>query len=137
MVMAANWIAIRRTFDAKLIYVPLIASLLVLILVPREWILALPWSGRLVWTLLAVPLPIFFAGLVFSTTFKREAQPASAFGANLIGATVGGFAEYLGMVVGSQTLSFLVIACYLCSYLVLQRFWAGKAAEAVLEPVTA
>ena len=46
--------------------------------------------------------PIFFAGLVFSTTFRREAQPASAFGANLLGATVGGFAEYLGMVVGSH-----------------------------------
>ena len=136
MVMAANWVAIRRRFDAKLIYVPLIASLLVLILVPREWILALPWGGRLAWTLLAVPLPIFFAGLVFSTTFKREAQPASAFGANLLGATVGGFAEYLGMVVGSQALSLLVIACYLCSYLVLRRFWAGKAAT-VLEPVTA
>ena len=136
MVMAANWMAIRRRFDAKLIYVPLIASLLVLILVPREWILALPWGGRLAWTLLAVPLPIFFAGLVFSTTFKREAQPASAFGANLLGATVGGFAEYLGMVVGSQALSLLVIACYLCSYLVLRRFWAGKAAT-VLEPVTA
>jgi hypothetical protein len=72
MVMAANWVAIRRKFEAKLIYVPLIASLLVLILVPREWILVLPWSGRLAWTLLAVPLPIFSAGLVFSTTFKRE-----------------------------------------------------------------
>ena len=136
MVMAANWVAIRRRFDAKLIYVPLIASLLVLILVHREWILALPWGGRLAWTLLAVPLPIFFAGLVFSTTFKRETQPASAFGANLLGATVGGFAEYLGMVVGSQALSLLVIACYLCSYLVLRRFWAGEAAT-VLDPVTA
>jgi hypothetical protein len=128
MVMAANWVAIRRIIDAKLIYVPLIASLLVLILVPREWILALPWGGRLAWTLLAVPLPIFFAGLVFSTTFKREPQPASAFGANLLGATVGGFAEYLGMAVGSQALSLLVIACYLCSYLLLRRFWVGKAA---------
>ena len=136
MVMAANWVAIRRRFEAKLLYVPLIASLLVLILVPREWILAIPWGGRLAWTLLAVPLPIFFAGLVFSTTFRREAQPASAFGANLLGATVGGFAEYLGMVVGSQALSLLVIACYLCSYLVLRRFWAGKAAT-LLEPVTA
>jgi len=110
--------------------------LLVLILVPRDWILVLPWSGRLAWTLLAVPLPIFFAGLVFSTTFKREAQPASAFGANLLGATVGGFAEYLGMVVGSQTLSLLVIACYLCSYLVLRRVWP-KTNVPVLEPATA
>lgn len=129
MVMAANWVAIRARVNAKLIYVPLIATLLVLILVPREWILALPFIGRLVWTLLAVPLPIFFAGLVFSTTFKRETLPASAFGANLLGATVGGFAEYLGMAVGSQVLSLLVIACYLFSYMLLRRFWVGKAGE--------
>ena len=53
-----------------------------------------------------------------------------------MGATVGGFAEYLRMVVGSQALSLLVIACYLCSYLVLRRVWA-RTAVTVLEPVTA
>ena len=93
-----------------------------------EWASGVDATGR--------PAPYFFAGLVFSTTFKREAQPASAFGENLLGATVGGFAEYLGMVVGSQALSLLVIACYLCSYLVLRRVWARPAATA-LEPVTA
>lgn len=125
MVMAANWVAMRKPLKPRPIYIPLILSLLVLLLTPREWILALPFSGRLAWTLLAVPLPIFFAGLVFSTTFKRERMPASAFGANLLGATVGGFAEYLGMAVGSQALSLLVILCYLCSYLVLRRIWLG------------
>ena len=64
-------------------------------------------SGTCQWTLLAVPLPIFFAGLVSSTTFRREAQPASAFGANLLEATVGGFAEYLRMVVGWQRSMFV------------------------------
>ena len=62
MVMAANWVAIWRRIDAKVIYVPLIASLLVLILVPREWILALPWGGRLAWDGTGCPAPHLFRG---------------------------------------------------------------------------
>ena len=42
----------------------------------------------------------------------------------------------MGATVGSQALSLLVIACYLCSYLVLRRVWA-RTAVTVLEPVTA
>ena len=41
------------------------------------------------------PDPDFFAGLVFSGTFKRAQNPSAAFGANLVGAMLGGFAEYL------------------------------------------
>ena len=37
--------------------------------------------------------------------------------ANLIGALAGGFAEYLGMAVGSHHLSYLVIAAYAGSLL--------------------
>lgn len=62
-----------------------------------------------------VPLPVFFAGLIFSTTFRETKSASSSFGANLIGATVGGFAEYLGMAIGFQNLSLLVIASYLAS----------------------
>jgi uncharacterized membrane protein YeaQ/YmgE (transglycosylase-associated protein family) len=40
-------------------------------------------------------------------------------GANLIGAMVGGFCEYLAMAVGNHRLSMLVIIAYLGSMLVL------------------
>ena len=59
--------------------------------------------------------PVFFAGLIFSTTFRETKSASSSFGANLIGATVGGFAEYLGMAIGFQNLSLLVISAYLAS----------------------
>jgi hypothetical protein len=62
-----------------------------------------------------VPLPIFFAGLVFSSTFKRTAYPSAVFGANLVGAMVGGFAEYLSMAIGSRSLVVVVITAYLVS----------------------
>jgi hypothetical protein len=99
-------------------YLPLLGSILLLLMVPRDAVLAQSFAARLLWSLLVVPLPIFFAGLIFSTTFRDSADPAGSFGANLIGATVGGFCEYLGMAVGSSALSLLVIAAYAASFAV-------------------
>ena len=79
---------------------PLVAALLVLYFTPRDAILAQAFGLRLAWSLLVVPLPIFFAGLIFSTTFRLSPDPSASLGTNLIGATVGGFAEYLGMALG-------------------------------------
>ncbi len=66
-----------------------------------------------------MPLPVFFAGIIFSTTFRDAIEPSAAFGANLIGAMVGGFCEYLSMAVGNHRLSLLVMIAYLGSLLVL------------------
>jgi hypothetical protein len=122
MVLAANLVAMRRTTFSPRLYVPLIASLLVLAFVPRDWVLALPLSARFAWALLVVPLPIFFAGLIFSATFCLSANPAGLFGANLIGAMIGGFCEYLGMAVGHHALMYIVVAAYLGSMVCAARW---------------
>jgi hypothetical protein len=129
MVLLANWVALRflRTFQPWF-FVPLFLSLLLLLLVPKEAILAQSLGLRLAWTLLAVPLPVFFAGLVFSTTFRDAPNPAALFGANLIGATLGGFCEYLGMWIGNHRLGYLVLATYAASLLCL--LWRRRAAPA-------
>ncbi len=131
MVLLANWVALRflRAFNPWL-YVPLIVTLLALLVVPRELILAEPLGLRLAWTLLAVPLPVFFAGLIFSTTFRAAANPSALFGANLIGATLGGFSEYLGMWTGSQALGYLVLTAYVASLLCTLRWRpVGRASQ--------
>ena len=115
MVLAANLVAMRMNGFRTWLYTPLIASLLLLYFVKRDLILALNFDQRLLWSVLVVPLPIFFAGLIFSTTFRQSVSPASFFGANLIGAMIGGFSEYLSMIVGNQNLMFLVIGAYLVS----------------------
>jgi hypothetical protein len=115
MVLAANLVAMRMASFRPWLYAPLIATLLLLYLVKRESILALSFDQRLLWSLLVVPLPIFFAGLIFSTTFRQASNPSSFFGANLIGAMIGGFAEYLSMIMGNQNLMFLIIGAYLAS----------------------
>jgi len=56
-----------------------------------------------------------FAGLVFSTTFRSARDQPRALGANLLGATFGGFAEHLAMVTGTRFLWLLVAAAYVTS----------------------
>jgi len=59
--------------------------------------------------------PVFCAGLLFSSSFKESASTATDFGANLLGAMVGGVCEYLSLVAGYQFLLVLVAACYLAA----------------------
>jgi hypothetical protein len=58
---------------------------------------------------------------VFSTAFRRAPDPAALFGANLLGAVLGGFSEYLGMVTGSKLLGALLVLFYGCSFLFARR----------------
>jgi hypothetical protein len=59
--------------------------------------------------------PVFCAGLLFSSSFKESASTATDFGANLLGAMVGGVCEYLSLVAGYQFLLVLVAACYIAA----------------------
>jgi hypothetical protein len=119
MVMAANLIAANLKGFSLWLYAPLFAALLFLLLVPRQEVLDFPWRLRLAWAFLAVPLPVLFAGIIFSLTFRDAPQASTAFGANLIGAMIGGFAEYLGMALGNHRLSVLVIVAYAASLVAL------------------
>ena len=122
MVMTANLVSAHVTRFSLWFYVPLFAALLFLMLVPREQVLQFSWGSRLGWALLAVPLPILFAGIIFSLTFRDAPHASSAFGANLIGAMVGGFSEYLGMALGYHRLSILVIVAYVASLAALMGY---------------
>jgi SAM-dependent methyltransferase len=125
MVLAANLVAMRMSRSSLWQYGPLLATLIVLYFVPRDVVLGLPWAVRLLFAILIVPLPIFFAGLIFSTTFREGADPATLLGANLIGATIGGFLEYLAMAVGMHALTIVVVAAYVAS-LVCRRMAMGR-----------
>jgi len=57
--------------------------------------------------------PVFCAGLLFSSSFKKSSSTADDFGANLLGAMVGGVGEYLSLLAGYQFLLILVAGCYL------------------------
>ena len=64
---------------------------------------------------------MFCAGLLFSSSFKRSPSAATDFGANLLGAMVGGVGEYLSLLLGYQFLLVLVGMCYLAAVLTAAR----------------
>ena len=65
--------------------------------------------------------PVFFAGLLFSSSFRRSSSTAADFGANLLGAMIGGVAEYLSLLAGYRFLLILVAGCYLLAVVIDRR----------------
>ena len=128
MVFCANFVAMRLAGFRAVYYAPLAASLLLLWVVTNDAVLALPAWVRAAFVLCAVPLPVFFAGIIFSTTFRDAERPSLCFGANLIGSAIGGFAEYAGMWTGYQALSLLVAFAYLASFVAVRRIGRNKGA---------
>ena len=59
--------------------------------------------------------PVFCAGLLFSSSFKESSSTADDFGANLLGAMVGGVGEYLSLLAGYRFLLVLVAVCYIAA----------------------
>ena len=59
--------------------------------------------------------PVFCAGLLFSASFKRSPSAAVDFGANLLGAMIGGVCEYLSLVAGYRALLVVVAVCYVAA----------------------
>ena len=59
--------------------------------------------------------PIFCAGLLFGSSIKRSEDVTVDYGANLLGAMVGGVAEYLSLLMGFQFLLILVAGFYLAA----------------------
>ena len=65
--------------------------------------------------------PIFCAGLLFGSSIKRSPDVAVDYGANLLGAMVGGTAEYLSLVTGFRWLLILIGAFYVAALLTRGR----------------
>ena len=99
------------------LYVGLIAMVLVSWLVPVDSLLGLPGVARFVAAVVLWFTPIFIANLVFAQRFRTVEASTIAFGANLLGAMVGGVLEYTSLITGYQALSVLVALLYSLAYL--------------------
>ena len=61
--------------------------------------------------------PIFAANLVFARRFRDSADSTAAFGANLLGAMVGGLLEYVSLITGYRSLLLIVALLYGVAFL--------------------
>jgi hypothetical protein len=68
-----------------------------------------------------VALPIFFASVVFSSSFARAENLGAALGSNLLGAVLGGVIEYTSTLFGLKVLYLAALAIYAASALARRR----------------
>lgn len=117
-VLAAIEVA-RRWRPARPIwlYAALLVSVGVAFVVPVDILLSLDMAPRFVLTVLVWFTPIFIANLVFANRFRNVEASNIAFGANLLGAMVGGLLEYAALVTGYQALLVLVAVLYGLAFL--------------------
>jgi hypothetical protein len=103
------------------LYVVLIASLVVAFFVPSSWVLSLAVPLRFLVAVVLAFAPIFTANLVFTQRFKDVGSSTVAFGANLLGAMVGGVLEYASLVIGYRALVLVIAGLYVCALILGRR----------------
>jgi hypothetical protein len=77
----------------------------------------------------ALTLPLFFAGLIFSSALSGGGDIGNALSANLFGAMLGGFLEYNSMYWGYSSLYPLGMALYALAFLCHVKARRGQAAS--------
>jgi Spermine/spermidine synthase domain len=108
-------IRIRRPVP---LYLALLASLIVAWVVPNARLLSLGAAPRFAAAALLSFTPIFLANLVFAQRFRDTADSTVGFGANLLGAMVGGLLEYTSLIFGYRWLLVLVAVLYGLAFLI-------------------
>jgi len=112
-VLAAVAVSRRVTFRSPVrLYLVLLASLVVAYFVRPSTLLDLDPLPRFFVAIVIAFFPIFTANLVFTQRFKDVGESTTAFGANLLGAMVGGLIEYSALVVGYRSLLIIVAVLY-------------------------
>src|SRR5437867_9604742 len=89
----------------SILFVLLLAAVAVSWVVQPQSLLALDPGWRFVASIGVYFSPIFFANLVFAKRFASAEDSTLAFGANLLGAMVGGVVEYVALITGYQALA--------------------------------
>ncbi|MFB9247561.1 spermidine synthase [Sphaerisporangium melleum] len=110
-----------RTPPLPVMYAILLGGLVLAALVPNAWLLGLPVPLRAVCAVVVAFLPIFAANVVFAKRFADTADATVAFGANLLGAILGGCLEYLSLVIGYEGLLVVAGLLYLGAFALLPR----------------
>jgi spermidine synthase len=122
-VLCAVMVSKRVTFKHPVrLYAVLLAGLVAAWVVPPSALLELPVVPRFFVAVTLAFLPIFMANLVFTQRFKSTASSATAFGANLLGAMVGGLLEYASLIVGYRSLLLFVAVLYGIAFLTGRKY---------------
>jgi len=128
-VYAAVEVARRvRMKNPSRLYIALFAALALAWAIPPETLLTLSFVPRFVAAVLIAFAPIFLANLVFAERFRVSGSSTVAFGANLLGAMVGGTLEYSSLILGYRNLMFVIAVLYALAFILSRKTPAQAAA---------
>jgi hypothetical protein len=99
----------------------LVFTLLVVYALPTGLLLRTSPAMRLALSVLYVGAPVLFASLCFAVRFRAREAADIAFGWNLLGAVLGGLAEFFSMSVGFRALTLMALSAYLLAFLAGSR----------------
>jgi SAM-dependent methyltransferase len=125
--LASLYVILRKPTRMRWYYVALGATLALNLFVDLGRLLALAGTLRLVVSCVLVFLPMLFAGIIFSSSFRRSANPDVDFGANVAGVVLGGVLEYLSLITGYRLVLVTVMALYALSLIGLRRLRGAAA----------
>jgi hypothetical protein len=107
-------------------YAGLFATLAVMYFVPMQKLFYESWTIRAVVSTLALCMPVFFAGIIFVSSFARVGFRGSALGSNLFGSLIGGLLESASLWFGLKSLTVIAGLLYLGSAIFLSRARASE-----------
>jgi spermidine synthase len=136
LIVGANLVygALPR-IPVALAYVGLFLSLAVMYAVPLQRLFFESWILRGVVATLILCTPVFFAGIIFISSFARAGFRGSALGSNLFGSLIGGLLESSSLWFGLKSLTVIAGVLYVGSAIFMR--WGARAAaepERIEEP---
>jgi spermidine synthase len=111
--------------DLRPYYVALFITLLINLLLPMQIYAGMSTAVKALVAGTVMALPIFFAGIIFSSSYAETKDQAGVFASNLFGAMVGGILECASFIFGIKSLLVLTAVLYLLSMLVRRGALAG------------
>jgi hypothetical protein len=119
MALVANMIVARVKISTQASYAFLVIALAGSLVIPVGRFTSSPTSAVVAGLLIASP--VFFSGLIFSSSFRDVISPAGTLGVNMLGAVLGGLLENLTMLGGTTVISVLALLIYIGSAVALKK----------------
>jgi spermidine synthase len=136
LIVAAN--LIYDTFPripVAVAYVGLFLSLAMMFAIPTRTLFFESWAMRALAGTLALCTPVFFASIVFISSFAQVGFRGTALGSNLFGALVGGLLESSSMWFGLRSLALLAALLYVGSAIFLSRDVTSSSSRGSVQPL--
>jgi hypothetical protein len=122
MILFANLFVI--TFKPKNLwpwYALLGIALIAGALIPMNYFLTMQPTPRIVFSCAVFFVPVFFAGVIFATSFRESKRPDVDFGSNIAGIILGGLSEQLSLIIGFNYLLLVALGFYFLSAVFMPR----------------